>query len=550
MMYKKIGFFLIAFSIIFVNFNYKVYGEKIKTAKVLMVYDRENVFGYQDNIVNCIEELLYNFSSKVDKLDIEEYNKGYINKYDYIFVLGIEGKLNKSDFIQDLFNFKGKICWIGKGINYFLNDKKYEVSYFREKTDITELYYTNKRDKKYSYSEMKKFFIGDKWNFTTLNIKQSEKVEVFSYMSDGTNYYPFALKNKNLWYISSIDDNSLLFYVFCDLLNDIFDTKIEDKGNVFIRIEDVHPFRDTNKLKAIADYLYKENIPFIIALIPAYVNKETGYINNMSQNKEFINAIKYMENKGGTVILHGYIHQNRKGTVSGEGFEFWDGYNDAPLNVNIEKLVYDKVEKGLTECVKNKIYPLGFEAPHYAIDEKGYKELKKYFSTYVGQYQSSNKKFTTTAFPYVLRNTKSFNKLIPENLGYIDIDDPLTMNRIKENFEQVSMVRGYTAGLFFHPYLDIKYLKRAVNYLKQNEVRFLDLKQEHNWVMLGNIKIYSDNGNITVEGISNKNKDSVKKINYISKINIMVIIIVSIFCITFLIIFIKLKRIDKNKFLR
>lgn len=35
-----------------------------------------------------------------------------------------------------------------------------------------------------------------------------------------------------------------LFYIFCDSLNDIFNIKTFDKGRIFVRIEDVHAFRE------------------------------------------------------------------------------------------------------------------------------------------------------------------------------------------------------------------------------------------------------------------------------------------------------------------
>ncbi len=68
------------------------------------------------------------------------------------------------------------------------------------------------------------------------------------------------------------------------------------------------------------------------------------------------------------------------------------------------------------------------------MDMRAYKEFKKYFSTYVGQYQSSNKRFTSAAYPYILKDTETFNILIAENLGYIEKENPLWLKEIQENF--------------------------------------------------------------------------------------------------------------------
>ncbi len=59
-----------------------------------------------------------------------------------------------------------------------------------------------------------------------------------------------------------------------------------------------------------------------------------------------------MQQKGGTVILYGYTHPNNKEEASGEEHEFWNGKENALFKVDIGKYVYDKVGKGIKECVK------------------------------------------------------------------------------------------------------------------------------------------------------------------------------------------------------
>lgn len=549
----RVLLFVLEFLCIFNFLSFRVSATENRK-KALVIYDRQNYFSYSDNVVNSIKELFGAYNLAGEDISAAKYESNYLNKYDYVFVLGIDGELNNKKIIKDLKDYKGKICWIGKGIEYFIeNNSKYNLEYVGKKMDITEIYYGNGQEKIKSVESMDKFPIESKELFTILKPLNSQ-VEVLSYISDGREFYPYALNDKNLWYVSRVDDNSVLFYIFSDLLNGMFSFKRDSKGKVYIRIEDVHPFRDQKKLRAMADYLSDEGVPFMIALIPTYVDTKTGYINTISHKKDFAKTIRYMQEKGGSVILHGYTHQNSKEEASGEGFEFWDGQKDEPLKCDIEKYVYDKVGSGLKECVKNGIYPLGFEAPHYAMDIKGYREIKKYFSTYVGQYQSNNEKFTTTPFPYTIYHTDSFNKLIPENLGYVESENNLSIPSIKENFKQVSLSKGYTAGAFFHCYLDIKYLKEIVQFFKSQNVDFLDLKEEDNWVKWEDISIKSADGDIDVNYPKEKYKDieeeKPKKVGYIENINLVLIVIVSVFCIVFLFVFIVLKKIDRKKFLR
>ncbi|WP_027623062.1 DUF2334 domain-containing protein [Clostridium lundense] len=549
MMYKKI----LASILIIINLiNFQVSAVTLNNSKerLLIVYDKSNFFGYNNKIISSIEELLGAFNLQVETVNIEKYKKSYIDNFKSVFVLGIEGDFNNEKFLKDLHDYKGNICWIGYGVQYYLKDNnKYALKYIGEKTGIYELYYSNKRENNASIESMEKFIMDSTTAFP-LVISSRKSGKIFSYIGDGKKYYPYIINEKNLWYVSRVEDNTILFYIFADVINEILNNKKVKPGKVFVRIEDVHPFRNKESLKRIADYLYKENVPFMIALIPTYIDEKTGYVTTISQKDDFIEAIKYMQEKGGSVILHGYTHQDADGELSGEGFEFWDNKRDAPLNVNMEEYVYKKVGDGILECITNDIYPLAFEAPHYAMDNRGYKEIKKYFSTYVGQYQSNNEKFTTTAFPYTIYNTKNFNKLIPENMGFVNPDNPATIKEIEENFREISIVNGYTAGFFFHPYLDIKYLKEIIEYLKDRDVEFFNLKNEDNWVRWNNISIYSHLGRVKVEGDVSKNYKNIKRVSYILNINNIVLVIVGTFSIVFLVIILLSKKRDRDKYFR
>ncbi len=118
------------------------------------------------------------------------------------------------------------------------------------------------------------------------------------------------------------------------------------------------------------------------------------------------------------------------------------------------------------------------------------------------------------------------------------------------------MVRGYTAGVFFHSYIDINYLKELVDYFKSENVDFLDLKKEENWVKWNDIKILSKDGKVNIQYKKSEednkinNKKSFKDKQFIERANFIIIIIVAVFVTIFLIIFFVSKKKDKNKFLR
>ncbi|KOR23806.1 DUF2334 domain-containing protein [Clostridium sp. FAM 1755] len=551
-MYKKIVISLMVCFLLIISANCKVKGiDNIQKGKVLIVHDNFNSFSYDNNIIYSVKELLGAFNTEVKVMNLDNYKEKEIYNYDYVFVIGIDEEINKkSFFIEDLRNYNKKICWIGKGIDIFLqNNPKYNMRYIGTKWDITETYYSNKKNM--NISNMEKFYLDSNKGFTVLK-PYSKDTKIYAYLSNGKDYFPYIINEKNLWHVSQIDNSSVIFYIFSDVLNDIFKVDKFREEKVFIRIEDVNPLMDINKLKSIADFLYSEDIPFMISLVPAVIDTKTGYTTGISDKKEFIETIKYMQKKGGAVILYGYINQNSKKEVIKEGYKFENEKESTPLNFDMEKYVYDKVGKNLDECVKNQIYPLAFGAPHYDMDIREYKEFKKYFSTYVEQYQNNDKRFISKAYPYILKDTETFNILIPENLGNMGKNNSLWLREIQENFRKISIVRGYTAGVFFNPYMDINYLKNLVDYFKSQNVNFLDLKEEENWVKWNDIKVSSKNGTFNVKYKEKKefNKKGFKEKQLIDRINFIIIIIVAVFITIFIIIFFLSKKKDRNKFLR
>ncbi|WP_131086453.1 DUF2334 domain-containing protein, partial [Clostridioides difficile] len=517
------------------NFSLSSYASEItsSTDKVLIIYDSKKETAYNRDILNIMRTLLGRFSSDIELLKLSNYD-GEINKnyYSHIFILGINensynNDKNTKNLISSLNSYKGTICWLGYGIENLLEHKKYNLDYVGKTNNIVSVNY---RGKSYNLDEHYVF-----------NIVESKDTsnKVIGSINDTLNKYPYIINDKNLFYVSKLDLDGVLFYIFCDSLNDIFNIKTFDKGRIFVRIEDVHAFREPKNLVEIADYLSSKNIPFTIALIPAYVNPKNHKVITLSESPEIVKAIKYMQDKGGTVILHGYTHQYKKEEVSGEGYEFWDGKKDEPLKENMKIFVKDRVLNGLRVCIENGIYPLAFEAPHYAMESEGYKELKKYFSTYMGQHQNNDKKFSTNTYPYIIRDTEEFNIFIPENLGYIDPEDKFTFQNIKENLNKLSIVRGFSGGFFFHSYLNIEYLKNTIEYLEKQNIEFMNLRDFNNWVKVDEIQIRNNGDEIIVN--YDKDLDEITKsdtrFKSISNISKVLIFIVSISVLIFVIIF-------------
>lgn len=295
-----------------------------------------------------------------------------------------------------------------------------------------------------------------------------------------------------------------------------------------LRLEDVHPKTDPQILKQIGEYLWKEKIPYMITVIPVYTNPETGEEVHLAQERELVQTLKYMQKHGASLILHGYKHQYRD-SETGEGFEYWDVENERPIyqekdekalmredfaneeeyedflrkGRNFEKQYIKRtVTQGVEELVEQGLYPLAFEAPHYAMSMAGYKELSHYFSTYIGELQISDQTYKASYTP-LYESTPSFlhgMKLIPETLGYFDPEDPDVLQKIRDEATSLSRFSDSYLHAFYHPYLGLENLEKLVEEMKHDDsYEWFDLKKQKNHVATGEIKITSTNGEIQTE---------------------------------------------------
>ena len=190
MMYKK-NIFTINYIIVFILIlgfyfpKYKVYADS--NDRALIIYENEKVFSHNENIVNHLNELLYVFNKEVNKVNINEYESGYIESFSSVFVINIRNDLKNKYLLNDLDNYDNKIYWIGDKIEDLLNHTdKYGISYDGKNNNIVDLIY---RDKTLRIKESYLFNI----------VKHSSSSKILASMSDGYNTYPYIINEKNLY---------------------------------------------------------------------------------------------------------------------------------------------------------------------------------------------------------------------------------------------------------------------------------------------------------------------------------------------------------------
>jgi len=375
------------------------------------------------------------------------------------------------------------------------------------------------------------FYIGkniEDFERTSLAGKDSkEENEVLYSDPNNESPYPLIYKKGTTYYLNSENIYDQIGENLGEILFDFFDA---DRGSPqkSLRLEDVHPKSDVEKLNEIADYLKEEKIPYMITVIPVYYNPQTGEEIHLSDSPKLVKVLRKMQDNGASIVMHGYYHQYRDGET-GEGFEYWDVDNDRPIyqakddkvlfrsdfktdeeydahikkGVDFEKgYIASTVKKGVSELVEERLYPLAFEAPHYTMSQSGYKALSEYFSTYIGQIQISDRTYKTTFTPYYDSRPAMLHgmKLYPESLGYIEPENNQAVEEILGAVKHISGFSDSHLSFFYHPYLGLDRLKEVVEEMNmREEYEWFSLKEESNEVNVDGIVIKSQNGEVTLD---------------------------------------------------
>jgi uncharacterized protein YdaL len=113
---------------------------------------------------------------------------------------------------------------------------------------------------------------------TVTTVTDETRCEVIATLSSEGGAIPYILRSGNFWYVADCPfeyvSETDRYLLFADLLHDMLGEDHPRSHRVLIRIEDVHPLEDPNRLRAVANLLHSEKVPFLISLIPYYVNPE------------------------------------------------------------------------------------------------------------------------------------------------------------------------------------------------------------------------------------------------------------------------------------
>ena len=432
--------------------------------------------------------LLGHFTVNATVRGVNDYVVGEIDTYDFIFYIGFKpSNTVPPRFADDLLSTDKPVVWLNTGFKEFSTRRlvRERYGFTVPKFDSTSEFISVKSGKN--------VFAKGEPNINVIEIASPRKVTVLATAVSTKTHreLPYIVRSGNLLYVADSPFASAgstdRFLLFADMLHDILGEQHEESHSAIIRIEDVTPLENPGKLRDIADILSKRNIPFLVGVVPFYVDPGEGIRVSLSDKPEIVDALKYMVMNGGTIVMHGVTHQYKG--VTAMDYEFWDESTNKPIRDETVAGIARKLDLGITEFMKNGLYPLLWETPHYTASFKLYQTIANYFSTAVEQRLVIEDPDYSEFFPYVIYRDLYGQKIYPENLGYIPLDsDPVRsegyVQDILAGAKANLAVRDGFASCFFHAFVNLDLLEEIVDGVQALGYTYIDLREQTNWVHL------------------------------------------------------------------
>jgi hypothetical protein len=149
---------------------------------------------------------------------------------------------------------------------------------------------------------------------------------------------PWALRAGNLFYFAATpfaspheDDRYL---VFADLLYEAFAPETAERHRAMVRIDRVGPDSNPRRIRALADLLAEEGVPFSIAVYDSYRDPAGEFSGGrpislaLAQRPQLVAALRHAVARGATLVSQGHTHQsdlraNPGARVSGLDLEYF-----------------------------------------------------------------------------------------------------------------------------------------------------------------------------------------------------------------------------------
>ncbi|MFZ3035468.1 MAG: DUF2334 domain-containing protein [Parvibaculum sp.] len=470
--------------------------------RILILYDSTGPWGHLGEIDALFAANLAGRWASYDAMPVSTYRSGDVETHSLTVYLGTSfDEAIPPALVEDLGASERPLIWVQYGLEKLAEampgfEKRYGL--VPGLVDRSGFSHVNYNGVSFTFLE------GPEAELATTIIRDHDKVKVqaSAVRNDGTSI-PWAVRTGNLTFIAgnpfSTISASGRYLVFADLFARILAPEIPSRHRALVRIEDVGPDARPSDMRAIADYFHARNVPFSVAVYDTFIDPGRSSPSlpekiTMEDAPEFIEALKYMVAKGGTLIMHGHTHQlgamaNPYSGKSAADFEFFRAHIDADDNVVLDgpderdsfSWASDRLDLALAAWSRAGLpRPEIFEFPYYAGSALDYMAVGSRFRAryeqsiyYIGTIDPSSTRqgiFTTQFFPYPVIDVYG-QVVIPENMGNYSLLDynqhpARSPSELLEIADRNRVLRDGFASFYFHWYLDLDRLKEVVEPLQ------------------------------------------------------------------------------------
>jgi len=500
--------------------------KKKKADPVLILHDSAGPFGWIGGVhARMLANLLGHFDLPYRVWPVEQYQPGTLSGARAVFYLGTSyDNALPPAFLRDVAVATQSVCWFKYNLWQWQAASADEFG-VRHGFRFDLLDSSGFGDVRYKGEVFEKNALDAELGRTTVLDANVASVMAWACRPGTYECIPYAIRGGNLWYIADTPFSFLAeedrYVVFCDLLHDILGLDHAESHRALVRLEDIDPRTSPASLRGLVETLRAEEVPFLLSVIPVHADP-LGYYNGgvprtltLRQTPELVDVLKQAVAAGGQVVLHGYTHQyaavpNPYNGLSGDDFEFFrvtlDGAGGlerfAPVPEDSYRWAQTRALTAVRELKRAGFGLAAWSTPHYAasaIDYVAFADLFPltlqraiYFADsgnvtgVTGRGRDwrerfpSGPRFGGQFFPYVIQTDIYGQKIVPENLGNVDL--PVlngTSTRSPSDLVRIAqknlVVRDGWASGFFHPFLDPALLQELVRGIKNEGYTFVPL---------------------------------------------------------------------------
>jgi len=496
----------------------------------LVLYGDHSDFAADAELYAVATANLATHFGKVEIRDVADYTPGLIDSFDAAIYVGTDYRTPPTEaFVLDVRRGDTSVMWVSQNIGALAEvdeavGQRFVDQYGWDPGNLDVIASSDMGIVEYKGASLSRNTLGTR-DVSVPRIDEDSDVEVIAVgecagaargcaTTEGHNIpqAPLVVRSGNLTFVADlpldfIDDNEL-YLVYADLYYELLDSTIEPIRQAAVRLEDVGPESDPEDLRAVADFLSSRDVPFQVAVIPIHLDRTPSGNNwyglSLLDAPEVVEALQYMQERGGTLIQHGTTHQygyldNPYSGRSGEDYEFY-GYGcsrEALPPFEWEECEQDSFVSKMGPVAQDTIAdhtarmahgrqimvdaglgePAIFETPHYTASPNAYSamadvydaryEQVEYFSGMLSSPTVHPVKTFAQIFPYSVHDIYG-STVYPENLQNVTEREQnnhaiRTPETLLARAEANLVVRESTASFYFHPFLDIGYLEELVD---------------------------------------------------------------------------------------